>query len=303
MALSPRMPELTALEVLLAIANTGSLSAAGRDVGLTQQAVSARLASLESVTGVRLVNRTTRGSQLTSAGLVVAEWADQLLEVARRIDAGLDSLRSESRTRLRVIASMTVAEQLLPRWLVSLQVAAKRHGATPPDVTFEATDSEHVIAAVRGGDADLGFIEIPGKLAGVRSLVVARDELIIVVPPDHKWARRSAPITVAELNQTDLVSRESGWRYLLGGVDPGRQADGEQRPAGERTLELSSAAAVRAAVLAGAGPAVVSRLAVREDLADGRLRASRWPALTSAAVCAQSGSAPRPHPQGRCVTC
>src|ERR1700744_3181073 len=143
------MPELSALEVLAAIAKTGSLSAAGREVGISQQAVSARLTSIESQIGVRLVTRTTRGTQLTAAGEVVAEWADQVLDVAQRVDTGLASLRAERRTRL------TVAEQLLPRWLVSFQAAAQRHGAVAPEVSFEATDSEGAIAAVRGGEAEL----------------------------------------------------------------------------------------------------------------------------------------------------
>jgi DNA-binding transcriptional LysR family regulator len=263
------MPELGALEVLSAIAKTGSLTAAGREVGLTQQAVSARLASIESQTGVRLVTRTTRGSQLTPAGFVVAEWADQLLDIAQRVDAGIASLRTEARARVKVVASPTIAEQLLPRWLVSLQAAANRRGVVAPEVTFTATLSEQAIAAVREGDADLGFIEIPGALPGLRSKVIGRDQVIVVVPPDHKWVRRSRPITVAELNQADLVSRRSGWRYLLGGIEP----DDPQRERTPGGLELSSAAAVRAAVLAGAGPAVMSRLAVRDDLAEGRLRA------------------------------
>src|SRR6478672_4960434 len=121
MPLSPRMPELRALEVLLAIARTGSLGAAGRELGLTQQAVSARLTSLEGLTGVRLAVRTARGSRLTQAGVVVAEWADQLLGVAQRVDAGIATLREESRSRVKVVASLTIAEQLMPRWLVSMQ--------------------------------------------------------------------------------------------------------------------------------------------------------------------------------------
>ncbi len=265
------MPELSALEVLSAIAKTGSLSAAGREVGLTQQGVSARLTSIEAQTGVRLVTRTTRGSKLTPAGEVVAEWADQMLEVAQRVDAGLASLRAESRKRVKVVASQTIAEQLLPRWLVSSQAAAIRRGGTAPEVTFTATDSEGAMKAVRDGDADVGFIEIPGALSGLRSRVIGRDELVVVVPPDHKWARRSQPIAAAELHQTPLVSRRSGWHYLLGGIQPGApQTDGDHP--GE-SLELSSAASVRAAVLAGAGPAVMSRLAVADDLMHGRLRA------------------------------
>jgi molybdate transport repressor ModE-like protein len=264
------MPELSALEVLSAIAKTGSLSAASREVGISQQAVSARLTSIESQIGVRLVTRTTRGTQLTLAGEVVAEWADQVLDVAQRVDTGLASLRAERRSRLKVAASQTVAEQLLPRWLVSLQAAALRRGAVAPEVSFTATDSEGAIAAVRDGQAELGFIEIRGTFHGLRSRVIGRDELIVVVPPDHKWVRRSAPITVAELRQTPLVSRESGWRLLLGADQP---LDGDQPAPAAHPLELASAAAVRAAVLAGAGPAVMSRLAVSDDLIHGRLRA------------------------------
>lgn len=264
------MPDLSALEVLSAIAKTGSLSAASRAVGTSQQAVSARLTSIEAQVGVRLVTRTPRGTLLTPAGEVVAEWADQVLDVAQRVDTGLASLRAERRSQLKVAASQTVAEHLLPRWLVSLQAAAQRRGAVAPEVTFDATDSEGAIAAVRDGRAELGFIETRGPLRGLRSRVIGHDELILVVPPDHKWVRRSAPITVAELRQTPLVSRKSGWRLLLGGDEP---LDGDEPEPAAHPLEFASAAAVRAAVLAGAGPAVMSRLAVSDDLGHDRLRA------------------------------
>lgn len=264
------MPDLVSLEVLSAIARTGSLSAAGRAMGMTQQAVSARVRVIEAQTGVRLVTRTPRGSRLTVAGEVVAEWVDQLLDVAGRVDAGLASMREEARARLRVVASQTVAEQLLPRWLVSMQAAARRRRVAAPDVTFTAaTDSTQAIAAVRSGEAELGFIEVSGSLPGLRSRVVARDEVVVVVPPDHRWARRSTPVTLAELDRTALVSRRTGWRYLFGGART--DSTNAESPAG--SVEMSSAAAVRAAVLAGAGPAVMSRLAVRDDLAEGRLRA------------------------------
>lgn len=265
------MPDLGALEVLSAIARTGSLSAAGRELGLTQQAISARLKSIESQAGVRLVTRTTHGSSLTQSGSVVAGWANQVLDVASLLDAGLASLREEARARIKIAASLTIAEQLLPRWLVSMQVAAQRRGVVAPEVTFSATDSEQALKAVRNGEVDLGFIEIPGALSGLRSRVVGSDELIVVVPPEHKWARRSTPLTAAELNQSFLVSRRSGWWHLLGGVDADQPEGAE--PAAADVLEFASAASVRAAVLAGAGPAVMSSLTVRDDLAEGRLRA------------------------------
>lgn len=279
MALSSRMPDLSAFEVLLAIAKTGSLGAAARELGLTQQAVSARLSAMEAQTGVRLAIRSARGSQLTSAGVVVTEWADQLLEAAGQVDAGLASLRTESRKRLKVAASLTVAEQLMPRWIVSLRASAARMGREAPEVILTATNSEHVISGVRDGSADLGFIESPGVLAGVRSRVVAHDDLVVIVPPDHKWVRRAKGVSAAELSRTPLVVRELGsgtrdsltvaLRAVLGNdIEPAHPA-----------LELSSSVAVRGAVLVGAGPAVISRLAVADDLAVGRLRLVEVPEL------------------------
>jgi DNA-binding transcriptional LysR family regulator len=210
MLLSSRMPELASFEVLMAIAKTGSLGAASREIGLTQQAVSARLASMEAQTGVQLAVRTARGSKLTPNGIVVAEWAARLLDVAHHVDTGLRSLRTERRQQTKMVASQTIAELLMPRWLVSLQAAATQRGGTAPNVILTATNSDHAIAAVRDGTADLGFIESPGTPRGLRSRVVAYDELVVIVPPDHKWVRRSRVVSVAELAQTRLVTREVG---------------------------------------------------------------------------------------------
>ena len=86
--LSDHVPDLAALEMLLAVAHSGSLSAASRQLGITQQAVSARVRSAEAQAGVALIARTPRGSSLTPEGVVLAEWAARLLAVARELDAG-----------------------------------------------------------------------------------------------------------------------------------------------------------------------------------------------------------------------
>ena len=74
MGLSAHVPDLAALEMLLAVARTGSLNSAAREAGVTQQAVSARIRAIEAQTGVALVHRTPRGSSLTADGAVIAEW-------------------------------------------------------------------------------------------------------------------------------------------------------------------------------------------------------------------------------------
>jgi DNA-binding transcriptional LysR family regulator len=269
--LSPRMPELSALEVFVTVAGTGSFNAAAGVLGVSQQAVSARIAAVERQSGVTLLRRTPRGSVLTPAGMVVSEWASRVLAVAAEMDAGLTALRSDARTTLRVAASLTIAEYLLPGWLVALQSGRARHHEPPVAVELSVVNSSAVAAQVGAGEGDLGFVEGPTPPRGLRHRIVARDRLVVVVAPAHPWTRRRQPITALQLAQTPLVVRESGSgtrEVLAVAVNKILGAGAElQAPA----LSLPTTSAVRAAVAAGAGPAVLSELAVADDLAAGRL--------------------------------
>jgi DNA-binding transcriptional LysR family regulator len=279
MVLSSRMPDLDSLEVFAAIAQTGSLGGAARELGLTQQAVSRRLASLESRTAVALVIRSKRGSRLTPAGTFLAEWASHILDVAHDIDTALGSLRNDGAERLTVAASPTIAEYLMPHWLLSLRSAASRRDQTVPRISLAAANSALATALVRDGTVDLGFIESPNPPEGLRHCVVGTDELVVVVPPSHAWARRSRAVSALELAQTSLVCREprAGIRDSL--TVALRRVLGIDMEQATPVLELPSTGAVRAAVIAGAGPAVMSSLAVADDLVAGRLREIAVPDL------------------------
>src|ERR1700730_11422639 len=262
MALSPHVPDLAALELLLSVARTGSLNSAARQVGISQQAVSARIRAMEAQTGVVLVHRTPRGSTLTAEGAVIAEWAARLLDVAAGLDAGLAALRQDRRSRLRVSASSTIAEQLLPAWLASFRAAAGGPGREVPDIVLTAANTKIVITHVTEGRADIGFTEGPHQPAALPSRVIGHDRLVLVVAPGHPWTRRRSGVGAAELAGTPLVSREggSGTRdRLTAALAPARGPGAVQAPA---ALSLSPTAAVRSAVLVGAAPAVISELAV-----------------------------------------
>ncbi|WP_439031684.1 LysR family transcriptional regulator [Gordonia terrae] len=262
MVLSPRMPDLASLETLQAVVTTGSLNAAAAELGVTQQAVSARIRAMEAQLGVALLTRTPRGSLPTQSGRLVADWADRLLTLAGEFDAGLAALRLERRDRLRLAASLTVAEHLLPRWLVSF--AAKHEHA--PRVSFTATNSDHVFDLVRAGDVELGFVEGSRVPSGLRSRTIARDELVLVVAPDHPWARLRRPVEAHDLARTALVTREEGSGTREFFERALARTLGPTRAVAPPVLELSTTASVRAAVIAGAGPAVLSNLSVADDI-------------------------------------
>lgn len=258
------VPDLVSLALLRAVGDGHSLSRAAAMQGLGQPAATARLRAMERLAGTSLVQRGPRGSSLTPAGALVAGWGDGVLDAAQALAAGLASLRHDAASRLRVAASLTVAEHLLPRWLAAF--AADHPGTT---VTLDAMNSLRVEQAVLERTVDLGFVEGPAVPRTLRSRVVARDRLAVVVSPDHPWAQRDTPVPAAELAATRLVQREptSGTRTHLETTLAGSGAPVSAPP----VLELSSTSAVRAAAAAGAGPAVLSVLAVAGDLADGRL--------------------------------
>ncbi|MER6785874.1 LysR family transcriptional regulator [Streptomyces sp. NPDC000658] len=258
-SIAHRVPDLGALELLLAVARLGSLGAAARELGITQPAASSRVRSMERQLGVALVDRSPRGSRLTDAGALVTDWAGRVVEAARAFDAGARALRDRRDSRLRVAASMTIAEYLLPGWLLALHA-----GRPDTAVSLLAGNSAAVAERLLAGEADLGFVEGLTAPAGLDSAVIAHDRLVVVVAPGHPWARRRRPLDASELASTPLILREkgSGTRQVLDTA-----LGGLARP----LIELSSTTAVKAAAVSGAGPAVLSELAVGEELALRRL--------------------------------
>jgi len=274
MPLSSHVPDLPALELLLDVAGTGSIGAAARVHGITQQAASARLRTLEGLVGLTLLDRQARGSRLTDAGTAVAAWAARVVAAAVELDDAVAALRHQGAARLRVAASMTIAEHLVPRWLVALRTRFPG-GPTGPAVTLTATNSDEVARLVRGGAVDLGFVEGPEAPSGLHAQVVAIDRLVLVVSVQHPWAQRTRPVGARELAGTPLVTREpgSGTRSAFQAAIAGALGAGSQLS--EPVAEFGTATAVREAVRAGLAPAVLSDLAVADDLASGRLVAVR----------------------------
>jgi DNA-binding transcriptional LysR family regulator len=254
-------PDLETLGLLVAVAEEGSIGRVAAQSGLSQPSVSRRLAALERRLGVRLLSRSTRGSDLTPEGQLVVDWASELLDAADGFTSSVASLRAEHRVGLQVAASLTVAEYLMPGWLVALQNRMPRVRAS-----LAVANSAEVVERVRHHAVDLGFVESPTVPQDLSRQRLGQDALVVVVASDHRWARRRA-LDATELAHGAALVREpgSGTRETLE-VALARQGL-SLRPA----LELPSSSAVRAAALTGAGAAVLSGLAVAAEVAAGRL--------------------------------
>jgi DNA-binding transcriptional LysR family regulator len=287
--MSETVHDLGALRALREVGRHESIAAAATVLGVSQQALSARMRTLERTMKVTLLTRSPAGSHLTEQGRLIVGWAEDVLDAADRLEAGLRSIRSGVSHRLSIAASQTIAEHLVPHWLVELraieQAAAEQAGTlpastvpastgqaperTPTVVELTVANSTGVIELVRDVKVRLGFIETPHLPAGLVTAHLRDDEMLVVTAPGHPWARRRGPLRLAEVAATPLVMREAG----SGTRDTLTDHLAAQHPplTARIAMELGTSAAVRSAIAAGVGPGVLSRLTVRDDLVLGRL--------------------------------
>lgn len=257
--------ELDTLRLLIALVDAGSLTAAARTRGISQPAASARIREFEARWQLSVVRRSPRGATLTTDGQAVVAWAREVLDSVDTMRAAMGALSQSRSANLHVAASLTLAEHLVPRWLGELH--ATRPACRP---VLQVVNSESVAEAVRSGAAELGFVESTSLPAGLASRTVGRDRLVVVVARSHPWARRKAPLDVAELTTARWVLREAG-----SGTRGTFEAALGHEP--QVALEATSTTALLGAVMAGVGPAVVSELSIRAELEAGRLVAVPHP--------------------------
>ncbi len=252
--------DLEALRMLTLIADLGSISAAARAEQISQPSASKRIQVLERQLGIELLDRRTRGATVTDQGRMVTGWCRSVIEAADALLTGSQALAAREAEQLGIGASQTIAEYLAPTWLGEF-----RRRAGEPPVQLRVANSQEVIAALRAREIELGFVETPRVPSDLRRRRVASDRLVLVVAPDHPLARRRQPLGRDELAETPLASREDG----SGTRDTLRMAIG--RPMVPPAVELDSNAAVKVLVSSGSFPAVLSELAVANELRDGRL--------------------------------
>ncbi|WP_216822889.1 LysR family transcriptional regulator [Aeromicrobium sp. A1-2] len=251
--------DLESLRLIVLVQQHGSLGAAARALGISQPAASARLRAVEARHSLSLVTRSPRGSVLTDDGRAVCAWAERVITEADHLEAGLAALGTRRRGDLKVAASLTIAEYLMPRWLADLRrLQPEVHAGL---VVVNSTD---VMAQVRSSRVRIGFIESPALDSDLHSRVVGHDRLAVVVPHGHPWAGRDDPIGPEELAASALVVREPG----SGTRETFDRAVGAQPLI---AMQAGSTAAILGAAANGVGPGIVSEIAARQAISSGSL--------------------------------
>lgn len=238
------------------VAEAGSLSAAGRRLGLSPAMVSKRLARLEARLGTRLVHRTTRRLSLTQAGQVFHDDVVAILEAVRLAEARVSGREHVESGALRVSAPTSFGRLYIAP---HLKAFLERH----PRIEVQLDLSDAFVDLI-GERIDLAIRIAPTITGGLVGDHLAASPRVLCAAPSY-LAARPAPESIEDLRDHHLLAAEGQMPWRLEGPE------GEVGVEGQSRVRTNSSEVVRELTLAGAGVALRSLWDVDRDIAQGRL--------------------------------
>jgi DNA-binding transcriptional LysR family regulator len=250
--------DLRRLEVFVKVAELGSFSRAAQALLLTQPTVSEHVRALEDELGLQLLDRLGRGTAPTRAGQLLLGYAQRMLALAREARQAIDHFQGRLGGELIVGGSTIPGEYVLPALIG--QFKAKQADIS---IVLLIGDSRQVSEWVEEGRVELGIVGARPAQRTLEARELMSDELVVVVPAEHAWSRRPT-VTLAEVRTEPMVVRErgSGSREAL---ERALDEAGASLAAVRVVGEMGSTQAIKQAVRAGVGVALISKRAVDDE--------------------------------------
>ena len=250
------------VEIFVSVARARNFTRAAETLHVSQSTLSQHVLDLERELGVRLFDRLGRAVTLTEAGRLFEEHATRIATAVASARRTIDELKGLERGSLVIGASTTPGIYVLPGI-----VATFRRRYPGIEISLRIGNSRVIEERIRADEVDLGVVGGHGLGANERCVAAGLvDELLLIVPPRHPWARRRE-IAPRELDQAPLLMREQGSATRVVTERTLRQAGVKFATA----MELDHIEAVKQAVMVGLGVAFVSMHAVRGEIATRRL--------------------------------
>jgi DNA-binding transcriptional LysR family regulator len=243
------------------VARAGSISRGAEQARVSQPAVSKQIAELEDALGVRLLDRLPRGCRLTEAGHILADYVQRWRSVENEAARAIEEYRGLKRGKLAIGASMTIGGYLLP------EAIGEFHRRFPDiELQLEIANTRRIQECLLNGSIELGLTEGPIEDSELESLVFFHDELVAIAPAGHPLLKRRN-VTARDICREPFILREegSGTRAVIERAL--RRLGLKVKP----LLSLASSEAIKNAVAAGIGLAMVSRWVIEQELRTGLL--------------------------------
>jgi DNA-binding transcriptional LysR family regulator len=192
------------LRLFIAVCEERNIANAAKREAIVPSAVSKRISQMEQEAGVQLLERGRRGVTVTAAGEALCRYARESLQLLDRMQAELGAFADGVQGHVRVFASKSAVAQVLPE---DISLFAQRYRDVR--VSLEEREIWEVIRGVEEGRADIGVCWNAVDLRGLRTFPYHRDQLAVVVHPDHPLAKRTSVSfeDTIDFEHVDIVAR------------------------------------------------------------------------------------------------
>jgi DNA-binding transcriptional LysR family regulator len=256
------------LRCFVAVADAGQFTSAADKLKLAQPSLSSQISRLERVLGVTLFHRDHRPLVPTDAGLELLPLARRVLSSLDDVIHGVSDIEGLRRGHVAIGATPSLGAALLPKAL------AKFHRRYPGiSVTFVERDSVVLVEELEDGALDLALVIMPLQRADLEDVVLASEELVVVVANDHPLAERKR-ITIADLENVPMIMFRQGYDLRSATLDAFARAGVAVTVA----MDGAEMGSVLSFVSAGLGAAIVPSVSTSDAL-DVRTLRLRSPTL------------------------
>lgn len=263
---------LRQLQIFVAVARTGSTTAAGNRIALSQSATSSAINELERLLALQLFDRAGKRLLLNDNGRALLPQAQALLQAADAIERMAQNADSQLQ-ELRIGASTTIASYVLPQ-LLSGFLGGRHRDAEAWNSSVMVGNTAAVCARVAAFELDIGLVEGPTHDPTLLVHPWLNDEMVVVASPEHPMVRASANEGGLARRAGAASLRDSVWLLREAGSGTREATDQVVLPhlrLYRRTIELGSSEAIKHAAAAGLGIACLSKWVASDLLESGRL--------------------------------
>ncbi len=262
--------DIRQLEIVRAVSERGSFTAAARLLNVSQSAVSRQVLLLEEELGEPLFLRLGRKVRLTAAGTALLDLSRRVLADVRETTASIVDQQQTLAGTLHLGGGMTVCLHVFPALLKEFR---KRHPRVEIKLTTGATPV--LLERIRSGALDVGLLTLPVDGADLAQVPVMREELLLVMPPAHKLAK------LRRISPADLVGQP--WVLFERGSSTRRVIDEMMQRDGIRpriVMETENVEILKALTMIGMGLTILPYQSLAREARDGSLRCKRIEGVT-----------------------
>jgi len=196
--------DLRQLEIIRAIADTGSFTAAGEKLRVSQSAISRQILLLEAELGETVFHRIGRRIRITPAGESLLQLSHRVFQDLKDTVAGISDRQESLKGTMRLVGGMTVCLYVFPTLLAEVR---RTHPSLDLKITVGSADRS--VGMLRSGGADLGMVTLPVEATDLVSMPVLQEELLLITYPAHPLAKKRQ-IVPADLKKQPFIHFEAG---------------------------------------------------------------------------------------------